>query len=392
MRKWLSMALCLMLLCLCCAGCAGEEAPESVTITTQFSLVVPKGTDVAVAEAANCIRSALHYKMNTPSVRLVDKDPGGKAIYFQVDEAMEPGAHKIELRSDSIYLTAQTPHVLLYITRQLRQLMLDNGNSPVVTQQMCAQLTGTTDVSRLPFRVLSQNILSKDVDGGNTVADRQPRFQELLQEYCPDVLAVQEHSGGWETFIPGKFGDIYTCYAQLGKALYFRTSRYDILEKGSFFLSPTPDVRSQFEGDSGPRSCIWAIVKDKLLDMEILYINCHPDWNNDTQRALQVDVIFDVMGEKMGKYPTIFCGDFNTEPTGPVYKRIVGQFKDAYAEAERNLSEVDHTCHLFGESSTFIDYTFYNHTFKPTLYRIISEMYNGHVSDHYGTFTDFALE
>jgi endonuclease/exonuclease/phosphatase family metal-dependent hydrolase len=203
---------------------------------------------------------------------------------------------------------------------------------------------------------------------------------------------VQEHGGGWETFLPNTFGDIYTCYTQNSKALYFRTSRYDILEKGAFFLSPTPDVRSQFEGDSGPRSCIWAIVKDKLLGMEILYINCHPDWNNDTQRALQVDVIFDVMGEKMEKYPTIFCGDFNTEPTGPVYSRIVGEFKDPYVEAERNLSEVDYTCHLFGESSTFIDYTFYNNTFKPTLYRIISEMYNGHVSDHFGTFTDFALE
>jgi len=392
MHKWICIALCVVLLCVSVSGCSTTEVPESITITTQISLVAPKDADVTVSEAANCIRAALHYKMNIPNLKIVDTDPGSKAVVFRVDESMDAGAHKLELMGDSIYLTAQTPHILLLITRQLRQMMLDNGNSPVVTQQMCAQLTGTTDLSRLPFRVLSQNILFKDFEGGNTVADRQPRFKELMHEYCPDVLAVQEYSGGWETFIPNAFGDIYTCHAQLGKALYFRTSRYDILEKSSFFLSPTPDVRSQFEGDSGPRSCIWAIVKDKLLGMEILYINCHPDWNNDTQRALQVDVIFEVMGEKMEKYPTIFCGDFNTEPTGPVYSRIVEQFKDPYVEAERNLSDVDYTCHLFGESATFIDYTFYNRTFKPTRYRIISEMYNGHVSDHYGTFTDFELE
>jgi len=396
MRKLIIIVLCILLLCGCSAGSTNvaetAATPDSITITKQFTVVAPKGSDVAVVEAANCIRATANYKLKMQKVKVENTDPGSNAIVLCVDESMEAGAHKAELKGSSIYLTAQDPHILLFITRQLRQMMLDNDNSPVVTKEMCAELTGTTDIATLPFRVLSQNILFKNIEGGNTVLERQPRFKSLMHEYCPDVLAVQEHSGGWESFLLNEFGKIYTRHATQGLALYFRTARYRILDQGGFYLSPTPHVKSQFEGDSGPRSCIWAIVEDKFTGIDTLYINCHPDWNNDTQRALQVDVIFEVMGEKMKEYPTIFCGDFNTEPTGPVYPRIVQEFKDAYVETERNLSEINFTCHLFGESSKFIDYTFYNNTYKPVLYRIISEMYDGHVSDHYGTFTDFILE
>ena len=395
MRRFLAFLLCALLLCGC--GSDGEKAkettapPESITITRDFSLVTIQKKDVVVKQAAECLYTTFDYKLRLPKMKIVDTDPGSNAIVFLVDEAMEAGAHKVELKGSSIYLTAQTPYILLIVTRQLRQMMLDN-DAAVVTQEMCSQLTGTMDMAKLPFRFLSQNILFKNIEGGNTVIERQPRFKSLMQEYCPDILAVQEHSGGWESYIRNDFGHIYTREARQGLAFYFRTDRYELLESGGFYLSPTPDVKSQFEGDSGPRSCIWTIAKDKFTGITTLYINCHPDWNNDTQRALQVEVIFEVMGEKMEEYPTIFCGDFNTEPTGPVYPRIVEQFKDSAKEAEVNLSEINYTCHLFGEKSSFIDYTFYNNTFKPMEYKIINDMYDGHVSDHYGTYTDFAIE
>ena len=180
MRKLIAILLCILLLCGCSAGGADATettaGPDSITITRHFTIVAPKGSDAAVTEAANCIQAASQYKLKVLKLKIVDTDPGSNAIVFQVDETMEAGAHKVELKGSSIYVTAQDPHILLLITRQLRQMMLDNGNSPVVTKEMCAQLTGTKDISTLPFRVLSQNILFKDIEGGNTVMDRQPRF------------------------------------------------------------------------------------------------------------------------------------------------------------------------------------------------------------------------
>ena len=394
MRRFIALLLCALLLC-GCGAMASEPTqapnPDSITIDKNFTLVTPKNCNIAVTEAARCLMTTFDYKMKLPKLKITNDDPGGNAIVFQVDETMETGSYKVELKGTSVYVTAQDPHVLLLITRQLRQLMLDNGAAPVVTKEMCQQLTGKADMSNLPFRYLSQNILFKDIEGGNTVADRVPRFSALMKEYCPDILAVQEHSNGWGGYIVAEYDDIYTQVNIQGLAFYFRTERYEVLEEGGFYLSPTPNIKSQFEGDSGPRSCIWAIAKDKFTNTEILFINCHPDWNNDTQRALQVDVIFEVMGEKMAQYPTIFCGDFNTQPDGPVYPRIVQEFKDSRIEAETNLSEIDYTSHGFGKNTNLIDYIFYNDAFKPTTYRIINDMYQGHVSDHYGHFTDFIL-
>ena len=395
MQKYISLLLSALLLFSCC-GCSDTTSKnsgsvESITIDRSYTLVSPKEADATAVQAAQCILSTLDIKMSLSNLKITNDDPGNNAIVFQVDNTMEEGAYKAELQGNSLYLTAQNSNILLLTARELRQRMLDSA-SPVITQQMCAQLTGKYDITKLPFRFLSQNILFKDIEGGNTVEDRKPRFKMLMQEYCPDIVGIQEYNAVWKSYITSEFGEIYTQISPTGQCILLRKDRYDVQEQGSFYLSPTPDVKSQFEGDSGPRTCVWAIVTDKLSNATFLIMNCHPDWINDTQRALQVDVIFDVMGEKMKQYPTIFCGDFNTEPTGPVYPRITQELMDSSKTAKTDLSEVDHTYHNFGESATFIDYIFYSKPFVPERYRIISDMYKGQVSDHYGIMADFIFE
>ena len=388
MRKFLALTISLIIL-ITCFGCTSTPAtPDSITLDGSYILVSPEDLGATVLQAAQCIQSMLENKMTLPSLKIAGEDPGSKAIVFALDGAMEPGAYKAELRGSSLYLTAQNPNVLLLATQNLRQMMLEN-NTVVVTRQMCDNLTGKYDMTKLPFRFISQNILFKNIAGGNTVEDRKPRFKALMQEYCPDIVGIQEYSEDWKTYINNTFGDIYTEISSANKCILLRKDRYTLLDSGFFYLSPTPDVRSQFEGDSGPRACIWAIATDDITNTTFLILNCHPDWNNDTQRALQVDVIFNHMGEKIQQYPTLLCGDFNTLPDGPVYARIIQDVKDASVNAENNLSDVDYTYHGFGKSSTLIDYIFYTDPFKPVNYRIISEMYKGHVSDHYAVMTDF---
>lgn len=391
MRKFLVFTLTILFL-LGCGACAnGPTPPDSISIDGSYTLVSPESGGATALQAAQCIQATLEHKMKLPALKVTREDPGSKAIVFSVDSTMDTGSFQVTLRGTSVYLTAQDTNILLLVTRQLQQRMLENGN-PVVTQQMCEQLTGKYELSTIPFRFVSQNILSKDVAGGNTVEDRQPRFKALMQEYCPDIVGIQEYSTDWETYINSEFGEVYTEISPATQALLLRKSRYEVQDSGFFYLSPTPDVRSQFEGDSGPRTCIWAIATDKLTKTTFLILNCHPDWNNDSQRALQVEVIFSQMGEKMHQYPTLFCGDFNTLPTGPVYSQITQNVKDASTNTENNLSDVDYTYHNFGKSSDLIDYIFYTEPFKPIAYRIISDMYKGQVSDHYGIMADFMLE
>ena len=391
MRKFMILAFTVLFL-FSIGGCAETpSAPDSISIDGSYTLVSPKEAGITALQAAQCIQATLEHKMNLPAMNITQTDPGSKSLVFGVDSSMDLGAFQAELKGTSLYLSAQNADVLLLVARQLRQMLLDNGNA-VVTQQMCQSLTGQYDIAKLPLRFVTQNILSKDIAGGNTVEDRKPRFNALIREYCPDIVGIQEYSDEWELYTKQTFGDIYTEISPAGQCLLLRKDRFSVQDSGFFFLSPTPDVRSSFEGDSGPRTCIWAIATDTLSNTTYLILNCHPDWINDTQRALQVEVIFSQMGEKMQQYPTLFCGDFNTKPDGPVYARIIQDVNDSSTNADNDLSEVDHTFHNFGESNDFIDYIFYTAPLKPTNYRIISDMYKGQVSDHYGVMTDFIME
>lgn len=392
------LAILFLFSCTGCANAPGEtntsdvtDIPESIRIDGAYLLVCPEAAGVTALQSAQCLQTTLEHKLNLPSLNITEEIPGDNAVVFNIDNTLSSGAFQTEIRGSSLYITAQSTHVLQLVTRSLCQMLLDN-NTAVVTQQMCQQLTGQYDMQDLPFRIVTQNILSKDVDGGNTVEDRKPRFGALVREYFPDIIGIQEYSDAWKAYINAEFKDIYTEINPTGQCLLLRRDRYTVQESGFFYLSPTPDIRSQFEGDSGPRTCIWAIATDTLSGNTFLILNCHPDWNNDTQRTLQVEVIFAQMGEKIQQYPTLFCGDFNTLNTGPVYARITQTFKDTAVNAEHNLSDVDHTLHSFGKSNDLIDYIFYTGPLKPKNYRIISDMYKGHVSDHYGVMTDFVWE
>lgn len=386
----------IVLLTACSKGTASP--PESITVDGNFVFVVDKDADDTVQQAAVCLQATLAQKFPLFELPIGHTAPEKNAIVLQVDSSMNPGECTLELKSSGIYLTAQESHVLLHAAKQLRQALLDSG-SPTVTQEMCATLTQTMTLEDLPFTFLSQNLLSKDADGGNLLTDRTPRFEKLMKEYQPDILGTQECSLYWKQFIESSFGESYIStqtvanWDKRGNPIYFRADRYELLDGGIIWLSPTPYIHSQFEGDSGPRQCTWAFVKDRITNQNLLVANCHPDWNNDTQRALQVKVIFQELGEKMQGTPVILCGDFNSEPDGPIYTIVTDNgLLDTRKTAATDHSEIDHTFHGFGASTTFLDYIFHSDALETNRYRIMSDIYGGYVSDHYGVLADLKFK
>lgn len=382
-----------------CARGGSASSPESITITGSFVFVVDEDADDTARQAAVCLQTTLMQKFTMFQLPIDHKDPGSNVIALHVDSAMASGACTLELKSSGIYLTAQESHALLHVAKQLRQALLDAG-TPTVTKEMCETLTQTLDISNLPFTFLSQNLLFKDIEGGNLVSDRIPRFVQLMNEYQPDILGTQECSADWMHCIESSFDGRYvssqtvSSWGRTGNPIYFRADRYELLDAGLIWLSPTPHVlRSQFDGDSGPRNCSWALVKDILTGQTLFVADCHPDWNNDTQRALQVNVIFQELGEELQETPAILCGDFNSGPEGPIYAIVTdNHMLDTRSSASRDLSAVDHTYHNFGNASTFLDFIFHNDSLETGYYGILSDKYGGYISDHYGVIAELSFK
>ncbi len=386
-----------MVLTLACLwGCASDQpgttepAAVDITVNNSFVIVVPKDAVDTTRQAANCLQTTFDEKMRLQELKIVTADPGEKAIVLTEDDTLEKGSYAFKAQGTSLYITASDPHTLLYAVKQLRQAMLD-ADSTTITADLCQQLSSSVDYGNLPFTFVSQNILFKNIEGGNFVDERAPRFQKLILEYQPDVLALQENSADWVYYCKSYFSKTYLIVDDFSCNVLLRKDRFEVVKDGHFWMSPTPNIKSQFEGDSGPRFCCWVLVKDKLTQREFFISNCHPDWNNDTQRALQVDVLIEQMTPYYEQYPSIACGDFNSEPDGPIYARMTEILQDSYKTNTRNLSDIDFTCHMFGESMKFIDYIFHNEGLKPGPYRILSDMYGGYVSDHYGIMTEFTF-
>ena len=100
-------------------------------------------------------------------------------------------------------------------------------------------------------------------------------------------------------------------------AIFYRTDKFDIVEKGDFWLSETPDVPSKGWDAVLPRICSWGHFKCKDTGFEFLFFNLHMDHIGKKARVESAFLVQEKMKELgRGKnLPAILTGDFNVDQT-----------------------------------------------------------------------------
>ena len=254
--------------------------------------------------------------------------------------------------------------------------------------------------------VLTQNIRCASDPGGNSVAERLPRFLELMEEYSPDLLGTQETTHEWNTLLRESLGEEY---GMIGKSrggyeigddtggkwdewntVLYKKSRFRPVESGTFWLSETPDVPSKVETSTLNRIATWAVFEDLRTGEEILYVNTHFEHTSEEARTDEAYLLQAYLAEWIEEYPVYLTGDFNTSTDSITYVAMTDLLGDAMADTAENGSEVDYTYHGYGKTEAYIDFIFYaDGTRTPAYARILSETYDGYVSDHFGVYAVF---
>jgi len=67
--------------------------------------------------------------------------------------------------------------------------------------------------------------------------------------------------------------------------ILYRKERFDLVSSGTFWLTDTPNTISKLEGITYNRICTWAVLKDKVANIEIMLCNTHLDHQSDEARA-----------------------------------------------------------------------------------------------------------
>ena len=169
-----------------------------------------------------------------------------------------------------------------------------------------------------------------------------------------------------------------------GCPVFYDTSLYTLVDKGSFWLSETPEVMSKDWGAACYRICSYVILKDNATEKEFVVFNTHLDHVSDEARINGIQVVLDKIKE-FGGLPAILMGDLNAEEYTDTYKSASEAFLDVKYETENTMTSC--TFQAWGEEldNDCIDYIMVSpDNFEVLSYEVIHAVYDGvYASDHF---------
>ncbi len=230
-------------------------------------------------------------------------------------------------------------------------------------------------------------------DDENAWNKRKAQLLQYLKNETPDVLCTQE---GLDNQIEYMNSGLVNCaYFGVGRndggnagefaAVFYDSTRFDLLESGTFWLSPTPNKPSVGWDASLPRICTYGKLFDKQSDTAFYLFNVHYDHLGVQAGEESSKLITERMLEMNPTgNPVVLAGDFNA-----LYKENPIQLLLPYVDYGRDISRSfqgpEGTINAFGNAKKekCIDFIFVS-GFHVMSYRHIKVEYDTgkYLSDH----------
>lgn len=255
------------------------------------------------------------------------------------------------------------------------------------------------------FNVMTYNIrMNTPDDGVNAWPQRKNKVIGLFKFHQPDIFGIQEALSDQMTDLVAGLPDFDHLGVgrddgkSLGEhmAVFYRKSRFEKLEGGTFWLSQTPDKPGLGWDAVCNRTCTWLKLKDKMTKKTFYFFNTHLDHRGRTARIESAKLILKFMKEiNKDGLPFILTGDFNSTKENEPIQIILKELTDS-----RTISETD----PYGPEGTSggfdvkimprtIDYIFVNEKVNVLRYAVLSDSFGLYYpSDHLPVFTEVQLK
>ena len=170
-----------------------------------------------------------------------------------------------------------------------------------------------------------------------------------------------------------------------GCPVFYHTEKFSLIDKGSFWLSETPDVMSRGWDAAFNRVCSYVILREKATGKDLVVFNVHLDHKGKQARAQSIKLILEKIGA-FGGQPCVIMGDFNCSEESDTYETATALFSDAKYLAPETRTGA--TYHNWGTEPDHVnlDYFLISKTgITPLKYNIESDSFNNGVypSDHF---------
>ena len=181
--------------------------------------------------------------------------------------------------------------------------------------------------------VMSWNIrYNNPGDGVNAWPHRKDWVAEIISGNKVDIAGFQEVLAGQFEDLKQRLPDMeaYGVGRDDGKVagefspVFFRRDRFELIEKSTFWLSPTPDETGSKGWDAAlPRIASWLKLKDRQSGSVFYVVNTHFDHKGSQARTESAALIVRRLQDQFSGHPVVLTGDFNTTPGTPPYQTLI---------------------------------------------------------------------
>ena len=256
------------------------------------------------------------------------------------------------------------------------------------------------------IRVVSYNCAAPwgHVLEGTGSGARVKKFAAYMNSVKPDSIGTQEMNQSWLDKLSSIMSD-YDSYGVIRggddnknksemNAVFWLKDKYTAEAQGTFWLSETPETESRYEGAGCHRICSWVLLKNKETGEQYIHMNTHLDNASEEAANYGAQVICEKMEELTAQYgaPIVLTGDFNETQQMIAYNTVAQRMQDTQVVAE--VTEKKTTYQSWGtvDFGEPIDFIFVPENATVSKYKVLDDLSNGYVSDHYGIMADFSIE
>ncbi len=171
------------------------------------------------------------------------------------------------------------------------------------------------------------NIRHERLDSGDQSWERRrPLYMEMVDDYRPDILAVQEASEQQRRDVLED--NPRFAYVEPGhdhqNAVFFDRDRFVALEAGVVWISSTPKIPDSMDWDPvEPRTVYWVGLLDTERSARVWVFNTHLDYRSARSREVGMELIYERLAEIHPGDHVLVVGDFNAhignEIFGPLW-------------------------------------------------------------------------
>ncbi|MBO4447679.1 MAG: endonuclease/exonuclease/phosphatase family protein, partial [Bacteroidales bacterium] len=188
-----------------------------------------------------------------------------------------------------------------------------------------------TTVKIMSFNI--RNVYAND--GENCWNNRCDATAAMLETIQPDVVGIQEVCPEHVEYLDS------TCTAYTGFSIgredgkeqgervgiYYRAADFELLDKGMFWLSETPDEPSTGWDGKYPRIAVWAQLRESG-GKDFIVVNTHLDHRGVDARRNGLALIVDRLSGLKPGTPMVLLGDFNVLPDDECLLALEGKMTD----------------------------------------------------------------